>query len=501
MSSRRAGVLLHPTSLPGPGGAGDLGPAASTFLGWLSRAGQSVWQVLPLGPTDSQGSPYGGLSAFAGNPLLISPDRLLSSGLLRTEDFDLLPRTREEKPVDFTAVGASKDRLLRRAFERFEAEGEGELQDRFRIFRQAPEQRFWLEDWTLFSALRRLHRGKAWWAWPRSLADRDEASLGKALEEHRREVRYHGFVQFLFEAQWQQIRREAGKRGILLLGDVPIYPSLDSADVWAHRRLFQLDERGQPEAVAGVPPDDFSVTGQRWGNPLYDWQACRSEGFSWWVERVAADLRRVDRLRIDHFRGFAAYWRIPADAETAETGTWEPGPGSSLFDALEERLGSLPLLAENLGVITPQVEELRQRYHLPGMAVLQFAFSGHGMAPEHTPHELAADTVVYTGTHDNPTTASWYRDLSEATRRQVESYCSAHGLEIPWAMIRLAHHSAADLAIIPVQDLLALGDDGRMNTPGTLGGNWQWRLKEGALTPELAERLGQLTAESGRRSG
>ncbi|MCB1035762.1 MAG: 4-alpha-glucanotransferase, partial [Acidobacteria bacterium] len=425
------------------------------------------------------------------------PELLVREGLLEPADFEDSPAA-GEGTVDYRRSSAFKERLLRRAFERLLEPGAESLRQELASFAQAAEHEGWLEDWSLFEACRRTFDGEPWWRWPEPLAERDEGALKAFAASHRREIEYHRFVQVLFHRQLRSLRSRAKARGIRLIGDLPIYLALDSADVWSHRRFFDLDASGQPREVAGVPPDLFSETGQLWGNPLYDWEALRDEGFSWWVERIRHELSRLDLLRLDHFRGFEAFWSVPAQSETAEAGSWQPGPGAPLFEALEAALGELPLIAENLGVITPEVEALRRRFRLPGMAVLQFAFSEEGTVPEHAPHAMARDTVVYTGTHDNPPIAAWWQDLSLKVRENVTAYCGATEDDASWALIRLAHTSVADLAVIPAQDLLALGREARMNTPGTPEGNWRWRLRPGDLTPDLAHRLAHLTRLTGR---
>ncbi len=494
--SRRAGLLLHLTSLPSRFGAGDLGPAAAAFVDWAASAGQSLWQVLPLGPTGMGDSPYGCLSAFAGNPLLISPERCHEDGLLAAAELD--DESAGGDRVDFAAARSLREKQLRRAWERWRSAPRAELTAAHDAFCEAPEQRFWLRDWALFAALKAAHGGRAWTAWNPELRDRRPGALAAAAQRLADEVAYHRFVQWLFARQWAALRERAREAGIELLGDVPTYVALDSADVWAHRDLFELDEEGQPLRVAGVPPDYFSETGQLWGNPLYRWDRLRETGFTWWCERLRANLRCTDRVRLDHFRGFAGYWAVPADAPNAIDGAWLEGPGEELFRTLAAALGGLPLLVEDLGVITPDVVALRDTFGLPGMKVLQFGFDP---GSDHAPHRLVPHSVVYTGTHDNDTTRGWFESLDDAARRRVLAYTGGHPETIAWDLLRTACTSVADLAVIPVQDLLGLPTEARMNRPGSERGNWSWRLTPEALTAPLAARLAELVTLSGRSAG
>ena len=476
---------------------GDLGPSVDRFLDWAQAACQSLWQVLPVGPPETYNSPYSCLSAFAGNPLLISPELLRSDGLLHLGDLPAQVGPAGAR-VDFGAAIPWKEAVLEKAWKRFKGGAGGPLGRELEAFRAAPEQALWLEDWALFSALREEHRQAPWWSWPRELAHRAPAALRAFRERRRERLSYHRFLQFLFFRQWRRVRLEAARRGIALLGDLPIYVARNSADVWARPELFQLDDEGRPLAVAGVPPDDYAETGQLWGNPLYRWEKMAEDGYSWWIERVAANLRLADSLRFDHFRGFLAYWSVDADAATAEDGRWVPGPGADLFVALEKSLGGLPLVAENLGVITPDVEELRRSLGLPGMAVLHFGFGEDRASREHLPHLHVPATVVYTGTHDNETTRGWFENLEAEDRRRVETYTGAGVEDIAWSLIRLAYASVANVVVIPLQDVLGLGSGARMNTPGTSGGNWEWRLEAHALTPALARQLADLASLTDR---
>ncbi len=485
---RRAGILLHPTSLPGPFGVGDLGPAAERFLAFLAEARQSVWQVLPLGPPAWAGSPYGCLSAFAGNPLLLSPERLVEDGLLSAED--LAAPGFGDGRIHFGRAAEYKEKLCRLAFERH-GRGQGSFgQSDVELFRSAAEQAFWLPAWSIFAALKAKHQGRSWQEWERPLARREPAALQQAEAELQEEIAYQVFLQFLFDRQWQRLRRQADSLGISVMGDLPIYVALDSADVWSQPELFDLDEELKPRHVAGVPPDYFSADGQLWGNPLYDWQKMQATGFRWWQERLRANLRQADLVRLDHFRGFAGFWQVKAGEPTAREGRWENAPGHALFTALREALGDLPLLAEDLGEITPDVDQLRHDFDLPGMRVLQFGF---GPEPSnHTPHRIEPKAVVYTGTHDNDTSVGWYRSLKLEDRERFHLYTGSSPREVSWTMIRIAYASVAELALVPLQDVLGFGAAARMNTPGVAEGNWAWRFKESDLQKEAAERLRRL---------
>ncbi|HEV2720655.1 MAG TPA: 4-alpha-glucanotransferase [Thermoanaerobaculia bacterium] len=474
--TRAAGVLLHPTSLPGPGGIGSLGEPAFAFLDWVQSAGLRMWQVLPLNPPGYGNSPYGCLSSYAGNPLLIS----LPSDDVPSEDH-----------VDFNRVREVKHAALRQSFAQFRA---GEDRAALTAFER---DNAWLPDWALFAALKEQHGDRAWTEWPPELAFRDKEAIARARRELADEIRFHKYVQWLFFTQWAAVRRAAAARGITIMGDVPIYVAWDSADVWANRHLFQLDDEGRPTVVAGVPPDYFSETGQRWGNPLYRWDTLRETRFRWWVSRIRAALRFADVVRMDHFRGFAAYWEIPAQEPTAIHGRWVPAPGKALFDAIRNALGGLPLVAEDLGHITEEVHALRRVIGIPGMRVLQFAFQQPDSP--HLPHCYAPETVVYTGTHDNDTARGWFENASEEERAAVATYLGLDDVDdAAWTLIRAAFTSVAQTAIVPVQDILDLGSEGRMNMPGDEKGNWTWRLREGALTAHHAGRVRGLVEVSGR---
>jgi 4-alpha-glucanotransferase len=493
---RASGVLTHPSSLPGPHGIGDMGEEAYAFVDWLAQARQSRWQVLPLGPTGYGDSPYASYSAFAGNPLLIALDELLEEGLLDASNLTH-PDFPDER-VDFEAVTRFKLRQLRRAAERFHAGQGGQgtrLREEYEQFCSA--QAGWLDDYALFMALREESGGQLWSAWPQDLALREPGALAAARDRLRDEYDAQRFMQFVFFRQWAALKRYANERGVQVFGDIPIFVALDSADVWANTKQFQVDADGRPTAVAGVPPDYFSATGQLWGNPLYDWDAMRAEGYRWWIDRFRAVYSLVDIARIDHFRGFEAYWSVPAGDDTAINGHWMPGPGQDLFAALRAELGDLPVVAEDLGLITLAVDALRQELGFPGMAVLQFAF-GSGSDNFYLPHNHTRDTVVYTGTHDNDTTAGWWQATDDQTRDHVRRYLRIDGSDIAWDLIRAAFASVGETAIVPVQDILGLGNAARMNVPGRATGNWAWRMRPGVLTDDLATRLRDLTDLFGR---
>ncbi len=497
MPPRACGILLHPTALPGRFGIGDLGPEAHRFLSWLADARQSLWQVLPLGPTGFGDSPYDTSSAFATSPLLISPERLVEEGTLDPGCLDDAPGS-AGRGVDFEQVRAWKETLLRESWRRFSHSAPAALRQQFIDFQQAPEQAPWLSDWALFAALKLRHEGQTWTSWPEDLRRRRPEALRRASQDLTEETEYQSYVQFLFWRQWSALKASANRRGIRIVGDLPIYVGADSADVWVHPEFFDLDAAGNPKGVAGVPPDYFSPTGQLWGNPIYRWDRLRQAGFSWWVERLRRNLALTDLVRLDHFRGFAGYWRVPASARVAVEGRWCPGPGKELFDAIGRALGrsDLPLIAEDLGLITADVEELRRSLGLPGMKVLQFAFGS--IESDHLPHCLTPDTVVYTGTHDNDTIRGWYAEAGPEERGRALDYLGSDGREIHWDLIRAALTSVADLAVVPIQDVLGLGSEGRLNRPGDAAGNWRWRLAADQLTEELAGRLRRLTELTGR---
>lgn len=487
---RCAGILLHPTSLPSRGGIGDLGAQAYLFADFLARARQGVWQILPLSPPGMNHSPYSAISAFAGNPLLISLERLAERGWIGG---DLMPRAPEETPshrIDFEEVEAFKLPLLRRAAQNFLEKSDGDRR-RFEDFKR--EAASWLEDFVLFAVMRQAHRGAVWSSWPRELARREPEGLRRFGMERQRELEVERVIQFAFFEQWRSLRGYCARRGIRIVGDVAIFVDYDSADVWRNPELFRLDENLQPTVVSGVPPDAFSATGQRWGNPLYRWETCRERGFQWWIERMAWALRTCDILRLDHFRGFESYWEIPASEPTAVHGQWKKGPQDEFFRALRDRLGDLPFIAEDLGMITPEVHALRDRLGIPGMKVLQFAFGDPG-AHIYLPHNFAPNCVVYTGTHDNDTTLGWWRSgASKEERSHVQAYLGPMNEGVAWAFLRAAFASVARMAVAPLQDVLNLASEARMNTPSRIEGNWGWRFTPGALTAELSDKLAALT--------
>lgn len=490
---RASGILAHVTSLPSRYGIGDFGPAAYQWIDRLAQARQRWWQVLPLGPAAQGNCPYLCYSAMAGNPLLISPELLVKQGLLRQSD---LPEPDfPASHVDFPRVIALKTELLFRAWERFKAGSAARLRSRLAHFHTSEKD--WIDDYALFMALRESYSDAPWEQWPNDLLLRKPDALARARHELDDSIQRHRFIQFLFHQQLQTLRRYARRKKVGIIGDLPIFVSGDSADVWSNPKLFLLDATRRPRFVAGVPPDYFSKTGQRWGNPLYDWKAMEREHFAWWTRRMRIALRQADIVRLDHFRAFAAFWRIPADSPTAQRGKWVKGPGVKLFAALSREFGHLPMIAEDLGLITPDVEALRRKLSIPGMRVLQFAFGSDASNP-FLPHNFEPATVVYTGTHDNDTSAGWYASLNASQQAQVRRYVP-HIHENPgWELIQLAWTSVAQLAIAPLQDLLSLGSDTRMNTPGTTAGNWGWRITDDQLAQAPFERLSELTQATGR---
>ena len=487
LDRRRAGVLLHPTSLPSRFGIGDLGPAAFEFVDYLNRARQSLWQVLPLGPTGFGDSPYASPSAFAGNPLLIAPEPLLADGLLSQDELQELAALPAEQ-VDFGRLQPLKHRALELAFER----GRDRLGPTLDSFRRAHAD--WLDDYALFSALRD-EIGAAWTDWDPPLRARDPVALAAARERLATRVEYHEFGQYLFLTQWTALRDRARQLGIAIVGDIPVFVAHDSADVWAHQHLFKLDASGQPVVVAGVPPDYFSAVGQLWGNPLYDWEAMAAEGYAWWIARFRHLLELVDLVRIDHFRGFEAAWEVPAQATTAIHGEWVRGPGEAVFTAIGNALGGgqPPVVAEDLGLITDEVRALLKATRFPGMKVLQFAFGGGADNP-YLPHNyLDPNCVVYTGTHDNDTTRGWLTTASEHEREHLARYLGPESPHTAEELMRLALSSTANTAIVPLQDVLDLGSEARVNTPGAPQGNWAWRVRADQLDPSRADCLAEMT--------
>jgi 4-alpha-glucanotransferase len=491
---RASGILAHPTSFPGRFAIGDLGPGAITFLDFLAEGKQHIWQVLPLGPTGYGDSPYALLSAFAGNPLLISPEALLDEHLLTEADLEDAPAF-DQARVDFGVAIPWKTALLHASHQHFQRMHTSAVHADYEAF--CAQQRSWLDDYALFAALKAHFGGVTWTDWPRPYALREPAAMDDARATLADEIAFHRYAQFLFFRQWAAVRAAARERHIRIMGDLAIFVAHDSADVWAHRDLFFLDENGRPTVVAGVPPDYFSKTGQRWGNPIYRWDVLAQDGYGWWTDRVRQALQLEDILRLDHFRGFQAYWEIPGDAETAVAGRWVSGPGEKLFAAIREALGDVPFVAEDLGVITPDVVALRKRLKFPGMRVLQFAFSAD-TSNQFLPHNYTRNAVVYTGTHDNDTTRGWYESLTRAQRHSALVYLHTDGHHIVWDMIRAAEASVASICIVPLQDPLELGSSARMNYPSKPANNWAWRCPPELLTPTVAEHLTELATIYGR---
>ena len=487
---RISGVLLHVTSLPSHGGVGDFGPAAYSFVDFLVAAKQRMWQVLPLSPTGYGSSPYSALSAFAGNSLLISLDFLARDGWIGSDRLADLPGA--DGPCDFAAAFERKQPLIEEAAGNFLDRASDEQRKRFQRFCQ--DNISWLTDYAMFSVLRRMNGYASWHEWPEELAMRKPDALTRLMNDKGRELAIEQVVQFFFAEQWCSLKTYANERQIRILGDVAIFVSYDSADVWTHPEIFELDEKRQPLRVSGVPPDYFSATGQRWGNPLYKWALLEEHGFDWWVARIRRALSLYDSVRLDHFRGFEAYWSIAADEETALNGQWIKAPGQSLFQRLREIFGELPFVAEDLGLITKEVDELREYFGMPGMRILQFGFADRG-GHLYLPHRYVPNTVTYTGTHDNNTTLGWWREDATALEREnVQTYLQPieHEGDIVWALIKAAARSVANVCIFPLQDVLHLGSEARMNTPAVGVGNWTWRYSQDALHPDFSAKLAAL---------
>ena len=499
---RSSGVLLHPTSLPGPYGVGDFGPEAYSFLDFLHAAGPKLWLVLPLNPTGYGDSPFQCFSANAGNPLLLSIDRLRDQELLAVEDLAAPPDFPSDH-VDYELAGHFKLALLSKAANAFFASGSPETRNEYLQFCRENAQ--WLDDFALFMAVKNAMGGVSWTKWPEVILSRQTDAVAEWSNRLAREIETIKYWQFEFFRQWQDLREYAHEHGIQIIGDIPIYVAHDSADVWTNRKFFCLDERGAPLKVAGVPPDYFSATGQLWGNPIYNWPLLEKTGFRWWIDRFRSAMRLYDIMRIDHFRGFEAYWEVPGTDTTAVNGKWIKGPGAALFRVLENELGTLPVIAENLGRITPEVEAIRHEFGFPGMAILQFGFGTDEQAHTFRPHALVRELVAYTGTHDNDTIMGWWSSTGDEgdsvnSAQDVEDehdfarrYLNFQDEPVNWAFIRGVLSTVANTAIVPLQDLLGLGREARMNLPGTLSGNWKWRARSGVLTTELAERLKELT--------
>lgn len=496
LQGRVSGILLHPTSLPGSFGIGNVGPAAYPFIDFLAESKQQIWQVLPLGPTGHGNSPYMSYSSMAGNPFLISLETLRDEGLLSHEDLEHMPDFPEDA-IDYEQVTRAKEPLLVKAAETFRHSASEEQQKEFQHY--CTEHSFWLDDYALFMALKDAHGGKRWSDWNEDIAKRDPDALERWRHLLSNQIYNHKYWQFEFFQQWSHLKQYANERGIAIIGDMPMYVAHDSADVWSLPHIFQLDEETlEPALMAGVPPDYFSETGQLWGNPIYNWEEMKGWGFKWWMNRFSSMLDYVDWIRIDHFRGFQAYWEVPQGETTAMNGQWVEAPGDELFQTIKQELGTLPIIAEDLGVITPDVEELRDKFGFPGMKILQFAF-GSGPDNPYLPFNYARNCLVYTGTHDNNTTVGWFNNLQPWDREGLENYMGHFSPDgIHWDLMRLALSSVADTAIFPLQDVLGLGEEARMNTPGQPGGNWGWRYRAEALTPELSDRLRHLTITYGR---
>ena len=488
---------MHVTSLPGEYGIGDLGPEAFRFVDLLADAKQRYWQVLPLGPTGYGDSPYQSFSAFAGNTLIISPERLLDDGLLTEADLAERPEFSGDQ-VDFGGVYDWKNEILPKAFANFQRNAPAELRDEFGTFCRSKAE--WLDGYALYRSVKAMHEQRPWYEWPDSLKLRDAGALAVAADRLSQEIEAQKFYQFLFFRQWSALKSYANGLGIHIIGDIPIFVALDSADVWRHQDQFKLNADGSARVVAGVPPDYFSKTGQLWGNPIYDWEKMLEDGFAWWISRVRATLDTVDIVRVDHFRGFAAAWEVPGGDETAENGEWVNVPGKQLFQALRDSLGELPVIAEDLGVITPDVVELLEDFDFPGMRLLQYAFGGDAKNQD-LPHNYIPNCVAYTGTHDNESAVGWFgTQKKEATSAYTHclEYLDSDGSEIHWDLIRAIWSSVADTAITPIADILGLGNEARINVPASKDGNWNWRMATDALTPEVIERLRQLTELFGR---
>ncbi len=490
---RLSGILMHPTSLPGDYGIGDLGPTAYQFVDFLKASGQHLWQTLPLGPTGDTNCPYQCFSSFAGEPLLISPELLIKNGLLTKDQLSDRPDFPEEK-VDFDLVRPFKERLFLQAFRTFEElESDDPLVDDFEHFRADCH---WLPDYAMFMAIRK-NKKVHWLEWDKKFRKPTKPQKAVIARDFAREIRYECFLQWLFFRQWTALKQYANEQGILLIGDIPIFVAGDSADVWSMPKLFQLDKDGFPTVVAGVPPDYFSSTGQFWGNPLYDWKYHKKTDFEWWMQRIGAQLTLSDIVRIDHFRGLESYWEIPADSESALTGKWVPGPGDAFFRKMREQFGEeIPVIAEDLGIITDEVRALRDRFDLPGMKILQFGFEDENS--DYLPYNHPYNCVCYTGTHDNDTSTGWYEHASEKVRDKVRRYMNTDASQVSWDFIRTCFGSVARYAVIPVQDLLCQDSRYRMNIPGVAEGNWGYRVKKGLLTEDIARRLGEITRLYGR---
>lgn len=491
---RASGILLHPTSLPGRFGIGDFGAEAREFVDFLEDAGQKYWQILPLGPTGYGDSPYSSFSAFAGNTKLISPDEIVRDELITETKLADAPRF-EAGRADYGGVYGWKRSLLTEAFDTFRTRSDWPFSEEYEFF--CRENAWWLDDYALFRALIESHDHKPWFEWPEPLRRRDKDALEQAGVDLKDQIEAERFFQYLFFRQWLALKSYANERSVKIIGDIPIFVAIDACDVWCNQNEFKLSDDGSPVVVAGVPPDYFSKTGQRWGNPIYDWHAMMANHFNWWTARLSFALQIADIVRLDHFIGFVRNWEVPADEKTAKNGVWADVPGTEFFSIIKRRLGDLPLIAEDLGSLTPEVEQLRDSLRLPGMKILQYAFGGDA-ANDYLPHNYAQNSVVYTGTHDNDTTAGWYRSAPKRVKKHAREYLNFSGRSAHWEMIRAALVSVSDTAIIPAQDLLGLGNESRMNKPATSDGNWSWRLRGGELNDKLAAKLRELTERYGR---
>lgn len=493
---RLSGILVHPTSLPGEYGIGDLGPEAYRFVDFLRDAGQHIWQTLPLGPTGETNCPYQCYSSFAGQPLLISPELLMEDGLLTGEDLRDKPDFPEEQ-VDYELVKEYKDTLFRKAFAKFQMSSQEPILTLKKEFDAFCLHTDWLPDYAMFMAIKKSKKGAHWLNWEKKYRKPTKSQKAVIERELYEEICYEKFLQWLFFRQWTTLKEYANEQGILFIGDIPIFVAGDSADVWSQPKLFQLDKDGFPVVVAGVPPDYFSSTGQLWGNPLYDWKYHKKTDFAWWMKRIETQLTMSDIVRIDHFRGLESYWEVPADAENALSGKWTEGPRDAFFERIEEIFGTdLPIIAEDLGIITDEVRALRDRYHLPGMKILQFAFEDDSSS--YLPYNQPYNCICYSGTHDNDTSTGWYEHAPEHIRDKVRRYMNTDGSQISWDFIRTCFGSPARIAIVPVQDLLCQGSEYRMNIPGVADGNWAYRIKNGLLTSDIAKRLYDITRLYGR---
>ena len=491
MFERSSGILFHPTSLPGKYGIGTLGKEAYAFIDFLKKSRQKLWQIFPLGPTGYGDSPYQSFSSFAGNPYLIDFDLLIEAHLLSEEDLRDVFFGDNEEYIDYGAIYNQKYPLLRKAYENFKSSDNHEMKENLEHFKR--ENASWLNDYSLYISLKNHFNGLPWNEWAHDIKNREHGAMEHYRNELADDIEYHNFIQFLFFKQWGDVKRYANENGIKIIGDIPIFVAADSSDAWANPEIFLFDEERKPVKVAGVPPDYFSATGQLWGNPLYNWQKLKETNYSWWVERVRANLSTCDIIRIDHFRGFEAYWAVPYGDDTAINGQWEPGPGIDLFNAIKSQLGELPIIAEDLGLMTQGVIDLREATGFPGMKILGFAFDS-GEENDYLPHTYTKNCVVYTGTHDNDTLIGWFQKAKEEDRQFARDYLNSRSDdEIHWDAIRGAWSSVASMAISPVQDFLGLGSEARINAPGVAAGNWQWRLRHGVLTDELAERIAKLT--------